>query len=89
MSLIRNAAYAAPALPLATLYFPIYIYLTPFYTAERGVSLAALDELFIAVRLMDAFTDPLMGWVSDRTKNRFGRRKLWIGVAVPLIDISY
>ena len=88
MSLARNAAYAAPALPLAALYFPVYVYLAPFYAGEHGVSLSALGSLFIAVRLMDAFTDPMMGWLSDRTESRFGRRKLWIGISVPLIAVS-
>ncbi|MEO1610874.1 MAG: MFS transporter, partial [Pseudomonadota bacterium] len=88
MSLRRNAAYAAPALPLAALYFPVYVYLAQFYAADRGVSLAALGGLFIAVRLVDAFSDPLMGYVSDRFETRFGRRKLWIAISVPLIAVS-
>ncbi|MEL7463777.1 MAG: MFS transporter [Pseudomonadota bacterium] len=88
MSLRRNAAYAAPALPLAALYFPIYVYLAQFYAADRDVSLAALGILFIAVRLVDAFSDPLMGYVSDRFETRFGRRKIWIALSVPLIALS-
>ncbi|MEM7545752.1 MAG: MFS transporter [Pseudomonadota bacterium] len=88
MSLRRNAGYAAPALPLAALYFPVYVYLARFYEVERGVSLAALGGLFVAVRLMDAFTDPAMGWLSDRFETRFGRRKLWMGVATPLVMVS-
>lgn len=88
MTALRYAAYAAPAVPLAALYFPVYVYIAPFYAAERGVSLAALGALFIAVRLVDAASDPLMGWLSDRTRSRFGRRKLWLAVATPLIAIS-
>ena len=88
MSLRAHAAYAAPALPLAALYFPVFVYLAPFYAADRGVSLAALGGLFIAVRLMDAVTDPMMGWISDRVETRFGRRKLWIAIATPLVMVS-
>lgn len=91
MTLRRNAAYAAPAIPLAALYFPVYVYVAPFY-AERGVSLGALGALFIAIRLMDAVTDPLMGWLSDRTPaflaRRFGRRKPWLLVSAPLVATS-
>ena len=29
-------------------------------------------------RAMDAITDPVMGWVSDRTRSPFGRRRPWI-----------
>jgi len=36
-------------------------------------------------RLFDAFVDPLMGWLSDRTHTRFGRRRPWmLGAALPL-----
>ncbi len=87
----RNAGYAAPALPLAALYFPVYVYVAPFY-AERGVSLAALGALFVLVRLLDAVTDPLMGWISDRTPSflarRLGRRKPWLILSAPLVAVS-
>ena len=81
-------AYALPALPLAALYFPVYVYLAPFYAEGFGVALGALGTLFIAVRLLDAVTDPLMGWVSDHTPARLGRRKLWLGLSVPLVAVS-
>lgn len=77
-------AYALPALPLAALYFPVYVYVAPFY-AGLGVTLGALGALFIVVRLLDAVTDPLMGWVSDRTPARLGRRRIWLVVAAPLV----
>lgn len=36
-------------------------------------------------RLFDAFVDPLMGWISDRTHTRLGRRRPWmLGAAIPL-----
>jgi Na+/melibiose symporter-like transporter len=81
-------AYALPALPLAALYFPVYVYIAPFYANDFGVALGALGTLFIAVRLLDAVTDPLMGWVSDHTPPRLGRRRFWLAVSVPLVAIS-
>lgn len=88
MNLLRNAGYAAPAIPLAALYFPVYVYIAPFYSTERGVSLGALGALFIAVRLLDAVSDPVMGWISDRTRSPLGRRKTWLIVATPLVALS-
>ncbi len=82
------AAYALPAAPLAALYFPVYVYLAPFYAAERGVALSALGALLIGARLLDAVTDPLMGWISDRTRSRLGRRRLWLLVSAPLVAVS-
>ena len=71
------AAYAAPALPLGMLYFPVYVYLPPFY-ASRGVDLAALGAILLGARLLDAVTDPAMGVLSDRMTTRWGRRRPWL-----------
>lgn len=90
-SIALCAAYAAPALPLAALYFPVFVYLAPFYAEGQGVALAAIGSLFIAVRLMDAVTDPLMGWLSDHTPpalSRYGRRRVWLAIATPIIAVS-
>lgn len=88
---LTYAAYAAPALSLAALYFPVFVYLAPFYAEGQGVALAAIGGLFIAVRLMDAVTDPAMGWLSDHTPERlarWGRRRVWLAVATPVICVS-
>ncbi|MEM6942946.1 MAG: MFS transporter, partial [Pseudomonadota bacterium] len=82
------AAYAAPALFLAALYLPLFTYVTPFYAEERGVSLAALGAAWIAIRLFDAFSDPVVGWLSDRTPGRFGRRRVWLAASVPVIALG-
>lgn len=78
-------AYALPAFALAVLYLPLFSYVTPFYVAERGVDVAALGLAWIAIRMFDAVSDPLMGWLSDRTPARWGRRRLWLGLSVPVI----
>ncbi|MEL6208457.1 MAG: MFS transporter, partial [Pseudomonadota bacterium] len=82
------AAYAAPALFLAALYLPLFTYVTPFYAEERGVSLAALGAAWIVIRLFDAFSDPAIGWISDRTPGRFGRRRVWLVASVPVICLG-
>ena len=43
--------------------------------------------IFVA-RLSDAFTDPLIGILSDRTRTRFGRRKPWIVGGIPLLLLT-
>ncbi len=84
---LTHLAYALPALPLAALFLPVYSHLAPFYAAERGVDLAALGLALILIRLFDAVSDPLIGWLSDRTPGRFARRA-WIVAAVPLVCLS-
>jgi Na+/melibiose symporter-like transporter len=82
-------AYAAPALPLGMLYFPVYVYLPPFYAA-RGVDLATLGVILLVARLLDAVTDPAMGLLSDRFSTRWGRRRPWLAVAcVPILVAAW
>ena len=78
-------AYAGPAFALAGVGIPVYVYLPKFYTDTVGVDIALLGALILAARLFDAFTDPLIGALSDRTSTRLGRRRPWMAAgAVPL-----
>ena len=50
-----------------------------------GISLLMLNLVMMVPRIWDAFTDPLMGHISDNTRSRHGRRRpyiLWGGIAV-------
>jgi GPH family glycoside/pentoside/hexuronide:cation symporter len=74
----KRLAYAAPAFALAVVGIPIYVYIPKFYTDVVGVHIAILGYLILGVRLFDAVTDPLIGFISDRTRTRFGRRRPYI-----------
>ncbi len=43
-----------------------------------GMNPALVGLLGALPRLTDAFTDPLMGFISDNTRSRWGRRRPWI-----------
>lgn len=88
LSRFAIAAYAVPAFALAVLYLPLFSYVTPFYVAERSVDIALLGGAWIAIRMFDAFSDPLIGWLSDRTPARFGRRRIWLAASVPVLLLA-
>lgn len=69
------AAYGGPALPLALAEVPILLYLPAFYAKEVGISAGLVGLIFSAGRLWDGLADVLIGWLSDRSRSRFGRRK--------------
>jgi Na+/melibiose symporter-like transporter len=54
------------------------IFQTIFYTDVFGIGPAAAGTLFLVVRVMDAFFDPTMGIIADRTKTRWGKFRPWI-----------
>jgi GPH family glycoside/pentoside/hexuronide:cation symporter len=43
-----------------------------------GISPAAIGWVFLVFRLWDAFLDPFMGWISDNTRSRWGRRRPYV-----------
>lgn len=48
-------------------------FLAAFYTDVFGISAAAAGTMMFVTRIVDAFTDPMMGAVADRTRTRFGK----------------
>jgi GPH family glycoside/pentoside/hexuronide:cation symporter len=76
----KKLAYAAPAFALAVVGIPVYVYLPKFYTDVVGIEITALGYLLASVRIFDAVTDPAMGYLSDRSATRFGRRRPYIAV---------
>jgi Na+/melibiose symporter-like transporter len=79
------AAYALPAFPAATLGLPLLIYLPTFYAGATGLGLAAIGGVLLVARLWDVAVDPAIGWLSDRTRTRWGRRRPWMAAALPVV----
>jgi GPH family glycoside/pentoside/hexuronide:cation symporter len=80
IALTDKWAYAAPAFALAVVGIPVYVYIPKFYTDVVGINITVLGYLMFSVRIFDAVTDPVIGYISDRTRFRFGRRRPYIAV---------
>jgi GPH family glycoside/pentoside/hexuronide:cation symporter len=80
--------YVLPAIPIAALTLPLYIIVPTYYSEALGLSLGAVGGAIIAVRTIDAVTDPLIGWLSDRWRPAFGRRRSFFLLALPLAATS-
>lgn len=57
---------------------PLTAYVPQIYAREFGINLAALGGVIVALRVFDAVTDQIIGYLSDRTRTRWGARKPWI-----------
>lgn len=51
--------------------FDVFLFI--FYTDVFGLSAAAVGTMMLVTRLIDAFSDPLMGALADRTKTKMGK----------------
>jgi len=54
------------------------LYQNRFYTDTVGLSPGVISVMFLVVRLGDAFFDPIIGALSDRTKTRWGKFRPWV-----------
>jgi GPH family glycoside/pentoside/hexuronide:cation symporter len=53
-----------------------------YLTAYLGVPVAIAGFVTTAVLIFDMITDPLIGYLSDKTQSRFGRRAPWMFIGV-------
>ncbi len=81
-------AYGSLGFPIAILGYPMTLFLHPYYAGELGLGLAAISTVLLLSRLTDFITDPLMGWISDRTHTRFGRRRPFLVIGLPVMMLG-
>jgi GPH family glycoside/pentoside/hexuronide:cation symporter len=67
----------------------------PVFNVFLGLSPTQVSLAMGVTRFVDAFTDPLFGWISDNTRSKWGRRRPFIlfgsilsGLALPLLFVA-
>jgi hypothetical protein len=84
----RIYIFGSMGLPLAMISYPLSIWLPRLYASDVGLSLALIGTVISMAAIVDAFTDPLMGFISDRVRTPWGRRKPWILLGTPIFGLS-
>lgn len=74
-------AYGVLGLPLAFAALPIYVHVPRLYADGLGLSLTVVGAVLLFARVLDALTDPLIGWCADR----FTSRRLSLLMGLPLL----
>lgn len=80
--------YGALSLPIAMGGFVLVTYIPTYYAVDLGLGLGLVGFIFVLGRLLDVITDPLIGYLSDKTSSRLGPRRPWMIVSVPLYCLA-
>ena len=82
-------AYGVPTVGAGYMYLLIGLYVMKFSTDVLLISPLIMGLIFSASRVWDAVSDPLVGYLSDRTRSRFGRRRIWMAASVLPISVTF
>ena len=62
-------------------------FLMYFYSEICQISMMAISTLFIVSRIWDALNDPVIGFLSDRTRSKMGRFRPWLLFGAPVVAV--
>jgi GPH family glycoside/pentoside/hexuronide:cation symporter len=73
LSFIEKAGYSAADAAANFVFMSMILFQTNFYTDSFGLSAGTAAAILLWPRLWDAFFDPVMGLLADRTNTRWGK----------------
>src|SRR5664280_1450562 len=78
LSFFEKAGYSGGDAAANFVFMTMVCFQASFYTDVFGISAATAGTIILVARLWDAFFDPLMGVLADRTQTRWGRFRPWV-----------
>ena len=98
---MSEQAATPPALPRRTLFYyglsdmPIQVAMIPvlsmvpnLYGSDMGIEVGIVGTMMLIARSFDIVTDPLIGWCTDHTRSRWGRRRVWMLISIPFLTLA-
>ena len=82
-------AYGAPTIGVGYMYLLINLYIMKFSTDVLLIAPAVMGTIFGVSRVWDAISDPLVGYLSDKTRHALGRRRIWLLASIVPIGLTF
>ncbi|MFT6644502.1 MAG: Na+/melibiose symporter-like transporter, partial [Patiriisocius sp.] len=82
-------SYSAPGVGAGYMYLLLSLYIMKFSTDVLLIAPAVMGTIFGVSRVWDAVSDPLVGYLSDRTKHPLGRRRLWLLLSILPVSAGF
>jgi GPH family glycoside/pentoside/hexuronide:cation symporter len=60
-----------------------------FYVLGLGVTTKQWAAMLLIYTFIDAIDNPIYGFLSDRTRSRWGRRRPWLVIGTPLLILCF
>jgi Na+/melibiose symporter-like transporter len=90
LNLTTLIVFGSISMPISLLAIGMFMFVPRVYSSLGGISMGDAGIIILLTRLWDFVTDPLIGWLSDKTRSRFGRRIPWMVLAwAPLTFAVY
>jgi GPH family glycoside/pentoside/hexuronide:cation symporter len=78
LSFVEKAGYAGGDAAANFVFMTMVCFQAAFYTDVFGIKASTAGTIILVARLWDAFFDPIMGVLADRTQTRWGRFRPWV-----------
>ncbi len=78
LSFVEKAGYSAADAAANFVFMTMILFQTNFYTDVFGITASAAATILLVARLWDAFADPIVGVLADRTNTRWGKFRPWV-----------
>ena len=80
--------FGALSLPIAMGGLVLAAFIPTYYAVDLGLGLSLVGFIFVAGRLLDVITDPIIGYLSDKTQSPYGPRRPWIIIGLPFYCLA-
>ena len=78
LTFVEKAGYSLGDAAANFVFMTMILFQLNFYTDTLGITAAAAGTMLLVGRLWDAFFDPMMGVMADRTNTRWGKFRPWV-----------